>query len=143
MKKYFVIIVWVILFSFRSMAQTAEEMEVAKSVESLRTAMISANMRVLEVITEDALSYGHSDGRVENRQEFIENIVSRKSAYVTIELSEQTISITDDVAVVRHILNADIKDHDKPAKLKLKVMLVFKKEMGGWKLLARQATKLV
>lgn len=105
--------------------------------------MIDGNKAVLEKATSEHLSYGHSSGRVESKAEFVESIAGGKSDFVTMELTEQTVSISSHVAIVRHVLNANINDGGIPATIKLKVLLVFEKEKEGWKLLARQAVKLV
>jgi hypothetical protein len=122
-------------------AQTKDEKEVAAAVEKLRKAMIDGNKEELESIVTDKLSYGHSGGHVEGKQEFVEKIVSGKSDFVTIELTDQTISISDDIAVVRHKLTATTNDNGKPGDVHLLVLLVFQKEHKQWKLLARQAVK--
>ena len=41
---------------------------------------------------------------IEDKNEFVEKLVSGKSDFVTIDLTEQTISISDKTAIVRHIL---------------------------------------
>ena len=76
------------------------------------------------------------------RDEFVEKIASGKSDFVTINLTDQKISITGNVAVVRHQLFATNNDNGKPGEVKLKILLVFKKVGKDWKLLARQAVKL-
>lgn len=136
-------VILLIGISFPSFAQSKDEKQVLETVEALRKAMIDADKGTLEQLTADSLSYGHSSGRIENKKEFVENIVSGKSDFVTIDLSERTISITKNVAVVRHVLSATTNDAGKLATVKLKVLLVFEKEKSGWKLLARQAVKLV
>ena len=49
--------------------------------------------------------------------------------------------ILDD-AVVRHILKAKTNDGGKPADVHLRVLLIWQKQGGHWKLLARQAVKM-
>jgi hypothetical protein len=114
---------------------------VSKKVDALRLAMIDADAKALKALSSPLLSYGHSGGHIENQAEFIEKIVSGKSDFVTMDLSEQTISISGDTALVRHILNADIKDGGVANTIKLGVLLVWQKQQGEWKLLARQAFK--
>ena len=63
--------------------------------------------------------------------------------FVTIDLTEQTISISGKTAMVRHTLTAKTNDNNKPGDVQLKVLLVWQKKGGHWKLLARQAVKLV
>lgn len=130
------------LFSIGVFAQSKEVTAVANAVEKLRVAMIDANKSVLEEMVSDSLSYGHSTGRLENKAEFVGNIVSGKSDFVTIQLLEQTISVVHNNAIVRHILDATTNDSGKPGTVKLKILLVWTKEKGKWILLARQAVKV-
>ncbi|HEX7902356.1 MAG TPA: nuclear transport factor 2 family protein [Chitinophagaceae bacterium] len=143
MKNKFLLPVFMLLLtSITTLAQNKHETKVAAAVEQLRNAMISGNRTSLENIAADQLSYGHSGGGVENKAEFVEKIASGKSDFVSIELTEQTISVSGKTAVVRHILNASTNDDGKPGTVKLKVLLVWQKQNGKWKLLARQAVKL-
>ena len=72
----------------------------------------------------------------------MDKLTNGSSDFVTIDLSEQTISISDKVAVVRHTLNAKTNDGGKPGEVHLKVLLIWQKGKAGWKLLARQAIKI-
>ena len=140
--KYLSLLALVSLISFSSIAQSKDYKAVVDAVEKLKQAMISGEKSALENIASDSLSYGHSGGKVETKAEFVEAIASGKSDFVTIDLSEQTVSVINNVAVVRHVLNATTNDGGKPATVKIKVLLVWAKEKGQWKLLARQAVKL-
>ena len=124
-----------------SVAQSADQKLVSEAVERLNKAMIDADQTILKEITSDSLSYGHSDGRVESKNDFVESLRSGKSDFITISLSEQTISISHDNAIVRHVLNGTTNDNGKPGTVRLKVLQVWQKEKGKWKLLARQAVK--
>lgn len=125
-----------------AMAQSKEEAAVTAAVENLRKAMIDGDKTGLQNITADQLSYGHSSGRVEDKATFVENIVTGKSDFVTIELTNQTVSVSGDVAIVRHTLSATTNDSGNPGSVKLNIMLIFQKQKGQWKLLARQAVKV-
>ncbi len=56
-------------------------------------------------------------------------------------MDDQVIVVTRKTAIVRHILSAETSDNNQPGRVKLKVMLVFVKLSGHWKLIARQAVK--
>ena len=114
---------------------------ISQKVTQLSQAMIDADGKALKQLSSPLLSYGHSGGHIEDQNAFIEKIVSGKSDFVTIEVADQTISISGDVALVRHNLNADIKDGGVPNKIHLGILLVWQKQAGDWKLLARQAFK--
>jgi len=130
------------MIAIPALSQSKKEKQVTAAIEQLRIAMIDGDRSKLEHIVNDQLSYGHSSGLVENKQEFIEKIVSGKSDFVTIDLAEQSVAVSGKTAIVRHILNAKTNDSGKPGEVHLKIMLVFQKMNGGWKLLARQAVKM-
>lgn len=115
--------------------------QVEQKVEALRIAMINADAKKLKELTATELNYGHSGGHVEDQAAFIEKIVSGKSDFVTIELRDQKIQITKDVAIVRHTLFATTNNDGKPGEVTIGVMLIWQKQHGDWKLLARQAFK--
>lgn len=120
-------------------AQSKDEASVAAGVEKLRLSMISGNKTNLESVLSPDLTYGHSGGKIESKDDFVQAITSKKSDFVTITFTEQTISVTGDVAVVRHILTADTNDGGKPANIHLGIVLVWKKTKGEWKMIARRA----
>ena len=142
MLKYVTLLMMTIL-SVASTAQTKLETEVAAAVESLRKAMVNADKATLEAITASELSYGHSSGKIEDKAAFVNALVSGQSDFLDITLSEQTITIKDTVALVRHKLSGNTNDPGKgPGTVNLGILLVWVKEKSGWKLTARQAFKL-
>ena len=124
-----------------ALADNAEITVVEKQVEALRKAMVDADGKALKALSSPLLSYGHSGGHIEDQQAFIEKITSGRSDFVTMELAEQRINISGDTALVRHNLNADINDNGNANTIHLGVLLVWQKQAGEWKLLARQAFK--
>ena len=123
--------------------QGKDEKAVSAAVEALRKAMVDPDKAMLEKLTMPELSYGHSSGVVQNKTEFVEALTSGKSDFVSIELSAQSIWIVDKTAIVRHILSAATNDGGKPGQTKLSILLVWQKQKGEWKLLARQAVKVI
>lgn len=115
--------------------------QVEARVEQLRHAMIDADAQKLKELTATELNYGHSGGHIEDQAAFVEKIVSGKSDFVTIELRDQTIQIVKDIAIVRHTLIGTTNDNGKSKEVDIGVMLIWQKQHGTWKLLARQAFK--
>ena len=120
--------------------QTGNEAAVSAAVEALRKAMIAGDKANLDKISLPELSYGHSSGRIENKAEFIAALVSGKSGFSAIELSEQTVNVIDKVALVRHVFNG--KRRGDGGDMKLAILTVWLQQQDQWKLLARQAAKL-
>jgi hypothetical protein len=118
------------------------EKAVAEAVERLRKAMIDPTEDNLKALASDKLTYGHSNGKIEDRPEFIRALVSNESDFKTIDLTEQTITIVDNTAWVRHKLSAETANSGVAGTTRLAVLLVWVQQNGGWKLLARQAVKI-
>ena len=149
MKKWYVTLMLVALAAGAVVAQNRkpveqgkEEKAVSVAVEALRKAMIDPDKAVLENLTLPELSYGHSDGLIQTRPEFIEMLMSGRSDFVSIDLTEQSITIVNNTAIVRHFLSAATNDGGKPGHASLSVLLVWEKQKGEWRLLARQAVKV-
>lgn len=126
-----------------SFSQNKAEVAVATAVETLRKAMVDADKSALEKIIAAELSYGHSSGKVEDKATFIEVLTSGKSDFTKIDLTEQTIKVVDKTAIVRHRLSAETNDGGKPATVNLNILLIWQKQKGDWKLLARQAARIL
>jgi len=142
MIKHFIYVIMLTGIVNTSMAQSKDESAVEKAVESLKKAMVEADEAGLQKLTADQLSYGHSSGKVENKATFIENIVSGKSDFLSMDLTDQTIAVSGDAAIVRHTLSANTNDSGIPGTVKLNILLIWQKQKGEWKLLARQAVKV-
>lgn len=136
------IVILITAITMDASAQSKEEKQVAAAVETLTKAMIDGNKTALENISSDALSYGHSSGKIQDKAAFVEAIASGQSDFVTIDLTDQTIIVKDQTAIVRHKLSAQTNDGGKPGNVSLGIMLVWVKEKGAWKLVGRQAYKL-
>lgn len=142
MKKMISLLV-VAAFALTLHAQTKQEESAAAAVVFLVKALESGDRASLEKISSENLSYGHSSGLVETRLQFIEALASGQSDFLNISISNQSIVVTGKNAIVRHRLDARTKDRGKEGEAHLNILLVLRKEQGQWKLLARQAAKIV
>ena len=115
---------------------------IEQAVLQLREALLSGNEAKLRAISSTHLSYGHSNGLIENQDAFVSTLISGKSVFVTMDLTDQTIDQVNQTAIVRHTLYAKTKNEGILGEVKLKILLIFQKEKGSWKLLARQAVKI-
>ena len=121
-------------------AQSADEAAVAKAVDALRKAVIAKDRGQLEALLADQLHYWHTDGRVETKTEHIADVLSKRALYKSIDLTNQTVKVTGDTAIVRHNLSAESeREGGKMQSTRVGVFMVWQKQGGSWKLLARQA----
>jgi ketosteroid isomerase-like protein len=124
-------------------AQSADERAVAQAVEALAKAMLAVDRAGLEAAAADQLSYGHSAGKIETKKEFVDAILSREAAFRKLDLSDQTISVAENEAIVRHLMTGEtVSPSGQVSPVKVGVLQVWQKQGGSWKLLARQAYRL-
>ena len=65
------------------------------------------------------------------------------NAFRRIELSEQTIQITSDEAIVRHLFTGEtVNPAGQATPVRIGVLQVWSKDGGSWRLLARQAYRI-
>jgi ketosteroid isomerase-like protein len=123
-------------------AQSDDEVLVAQAIERFRIAMVEPDSVVLADLASEELQYVHSSGTVRNKKGFIEEFMKRWTYFTKVTLSNQTITITGDNAIVRHRLVADSKIAGYPPVIDIIILMVWRKEQGKWKMLARQAAKI-
>lgn len=124
-------------------AQSADEAAIARQIEALTRAMIAVDRAQLTALTSDALSYGHSAGRIENKAQFIANLEARNASFRSINLSDQTIQVSGDDAIVRHLFTGEtVNQQGTVTPVRIGILQVWRKESGTWRLLARQAFTL-
>lgn len=120
----------------------AQKTEVEEAVTKLSKLMVKPDSLALDKLILNNLSYGHSSGKVQTKQEFMHSLLSAESDFVDINLTDQTIVIQNKTALVRHTLYAKTNDKNIPGNVKLYILLIWSKEKAGWKLLGRQAVKV-
>ena len=130
------------LLAHTSRAQTQDETQLTQRLERFRIAMIQPDSAVLADLASDDLEYVHSSGTVRNKQEFINEFMKRWTNFSKVTITNQTIKISGDDAIVRHRLVADAHNPGYPAVVDIIVLMVWRKEGGKWKMLARQAAKI-
>lgn len=118
------------------------ENDVADAVDSLNRAIVNPEKALLEKITADELTYGHSSGLVQNKEEFMDDLVNGDFNFSSVNAENQTIYIVGETAIVRHIFSAKATNAGEPVEIRIGNILVFQEQEGEWKLLARQAFKL-
>ena len=143
MKKYSLIFIILFAVGFSSCSQSDSGKDVALAVESLKKGFIDADKDILEALAAKELVYCHSGGKVQNKAEFIEEVISGNPLdFIKIDLENQTINVIGKTAVVHHIFSAEITNNGTPGNLRIGNVLVWQKQWGKWKMLARQAYRL-
>lgn len=139
--KYFLLVFILLSANTLVSAQEKEEVTLGGRLEEFRKALIAGDAGSLEKLVSDKLSYGHSSGLVEDKATFIKNATSKQVVFTRIDVSNQQLSISGDVGIVRMAALLFIEENGKPNQLNLLTMMVWQKQKGKWMLLARQAVR--
>jgi len=123
-------------------AEAAAEAAVTESVEILRTGLLEADRTKLEQVTAAQISYGHSDGRVETKEQFVHAVMTRKQVVKSLAFPELKVAVVGDAAIARHIYLAESELDGKATTTRIGALQVWQKQNGSWKLLARQGFRL-
>ena len=131
-----------LLLSSLAGADAADEAAVTQSVETLRRALLEGDKAKLEQVASAQISYGHSDGRVETKEQFINGVMTRKQVVKSLAFPELKVAVVGDAAIARHIYLSESELEGKATTTRIGALQVWQKQNGGWKLLARQGFRL-
>jgi ketosteroid isomerase-like protein len=131
-----------LLGGFSSADASADEAAVTENVEVLRRGILEADKGKLDHVASGQISYGHSDGRVQNKEQFIDGVMTRKQTVKSLAFPDLKVSVVGSAAIARHIYLAESELDGKATTTKIGALQVWQKQDGGWKLLARQGFRL-
>ena len=142
MKKLLTVLSLFVIVS--AQAQTKDEKELtAKTYLLSHTVFGSKDSATLEKLLAKTVTYGHSHGNLQTREEMIKGVSKNQSNYTDTAVSAIKIFIQDKTAIVRYLFKANENKKDGTVtNLDFSMMLVWIKEKGQWKLMGRQAVSL-
>jgi ketosteroid isomerase-like protein len=115
--------------------------EILKAVEDYRKAMVEGNGARLLELSSDAMSFGHANGVVQTKVEFVKTVVDKLEVFKSIKLYDHDIKANGEQAIARHTFEASIFFQGKDLDLVLSIVQVWRKEDGRWRLFTRQSFK--
>ena len=142
------IILFIGVIAITSCASSTDQKQLDKemvlqTLKKFDDAVIARDEATLKAITATNLSYGHSSGKIQDKTEFVDDVVNGSFQFVSITNDNQSVNISENVAIVRHILSADATNAGQPAKVHIGIIMVFQlDENDKMVLLARQAYRL-
>ena len=139
MKKYFVIAL--ILACFFAKAQSNEQTVLDLSKNKFGW-MIRMKYDSLLGALDDRLMFIHSNGWVENKQEFIQDIKSGKLRYTNIQVLEATARLYPSTAIVTGKGKFHVTLEGNNLELTLSYTEVYVQKDGKWLLASRHANRM-
>jgi ketosteroid isomerase-like protein len=122
-------------------AQACETDEILSAVELYRKSMVAGDGAKLLELSSDDMSFGHANGIVQTKVEFVKTVVDRAEVFNSIKLYDHSIHSLGDLAIARHTFDADLVFQGKNLQLVLNIVQTWRKEDGRWRLFLRQSYK--
>lgn len=113
------------------------------AMQQLDKALLQKDETVLKSVLHKDVSYGHSNGWIQSKNDILNDFTSGKLTYNKIENnSSAIITISKKYATVKTNTNAEGVVNGTAFKLTLHIMQFWIKTKKGWQLIARQSAKL-
>jgi len=138
------IVVAFLIFGFvtSSFAQI-DSVGLKNTMQQLDKALLQKDEKVLQTVLHKDVSYGHSNGWIQRKNDILNDFTSGKLTYSKIENNSAAIvTISKKYATVKTNTNAEGVVNGAAFNLKLHIMQFWIKTKKGWQLIARQSAKL-
>lgn len=111
-------------------------------LEEWRQACLKKDVGALDDLLHEHLLFGHSDGRLESKEQFISAVLQSKVVYEKISVGTQTLVNNKDTALLRGEMTVTLSREGTRNTYRLNVLHVWIYEKRRWRLVGRQATRL-
>lgn len=88
------------------------------------------------------LIYTHSNGKVENKEQWLANFRSGGLRYQEVVPVALRIQVFGKMALISYAADFDVLNQGNPLRFKAQVLHVYTQERGKWQLVAHQTTRL-
>ena len=131
-----------VLFLFNSSFAQIDSIGLKKAMQQLDKALLQKDENVLISVLHDDLSFGHSNGWIQSKNDILSDFASGKLTYNKFENNSSSIvKISKEYATVKTNTNAEGEVNGTAFKLTLHIMQFWIKTKKGWQLIARQSAK--
>ena len=130
----------IFVFSVFVNAQTTEE-KLVKTMKEFHQALVKKDYEAIRKYTDDALSYGHSNGWVETKADVIHDLEAGILSYDSFREDSVKVTISNSTAHIRYVADIDATLRGNKSHHHLKVLEVWVKKEDKWLLFARQAVR--
>lgn len=131
-----------ILLQVSSLVIGQDTVGLRKAIVALNEALLKKDAAVLKVLLHNDLSYGHSNGWLQSKEDVMADFVSGKIEYKKIEAGEESFVVNREAVSVRSITKVEGVVNGTVFSVSLQVLQVWKKIKKRWVLIARQSVKV-
>lgn len=126
-----------------SLGQAALQDEIRAADTARIMATIAGDAARLAPLLSDELSYGHADGRVQTKEDFLDAVKTNRVKYEAYDYEDSTIlRSSDDTATMTGRARLRASAGDRHVAFRLRFLAVWRREAGTWRLFAYQSVPL-
>ncbi|MBS1512748.1 MAG: nuclear transport factor 2 family protein [Bacteroidetes bacterium] len=131
------------VFVFISLLAVAQKgkPQLEQTIKKFHLAMLKQDTNAIKQCTDNALSYGHSNGWIQNKTTIVADFASGLISYQGYDTDSMTVAISGDAANVRYVVNVAATLKSNASTFHLKVLEVWIWRNKKWLLLGRQAVR--
>ena len=132
-----------LIFGFvKSSFAQIDSVGLKNAMQQLDKALLQKDEKTLQTVLHKEISYGHSNGWIQNKNDILNDFTSGKLIYNKIENNSLAIvTISKKYATVKTNTNAEGVVNGTEFNLRLHIMQFWIKTKKGWQLIARQSAK--
>jgi ketosteroid isomerase-like protein len=124
-------------------ATHAETSEQAKALDrKWAEATTHADVVALDQILSEDLTYTHSSGRAQSKDEFIASVRSKELQYHSIEFESANVRLYGNIALISSHVRIQVTAGGHDQSVHACFLHVWAKKNGRWQMVAHQATKI-
>lgn len=131
-----------LFFTSLVVAGQVDSIGLKDAMKNLNQALLAKDEAVLNTVLHKEVSFGHSNGWIQSKNDILNDFKSGKLVYNKLENNSSAIvSISKKYATAKSNTNAEGSVNGTAFKLTLHVMQFWIKTKKGWQLIARQSAK--
>lgn len=116
---------------------------VLKVEQEWQDALIAADVKALDRLYLDTMIYTHSNGSVDDKASYIENIRTGKSVYKSMTRDDIKVQIFGDAAIVTCHWRVSSLSGTTVNNTNARYLHFYTRQKGQWRMVAHQATRII
>jgi len=137
----FILVLIIAVTSIAQSKSSKREAQVLAKMSALSTALVNKDSILLNTLLADDVTYGHSNGWMQTKNELIRSIISGEQDYKKINTKNSSVRFYSNTAVVNTRTDFSLIMDKKQLDLDLNLLLLWVKRDKDWVLVARQSVK--
>lgn len=141
MKVFFALPLFLLVMVASSFTVYAQEQAILEAETARFTAQVGKDTPALQQLLDENLYYLHSNGLIEDKQDFIGSVTSGKIVYSRMASSQRRLHRYGKTAVLTGLVMVDGEYEGKPFDIGLYYTSVYRRKRGQWLLVNWQSTR--